>query len=147
MACNHLVTCCTIFVLGKNKWVNLFEKVANFKTYRKPKNFENENKKINIYSIIYILYCNGGLLLNCLIAKYNKSECLEINTKRALKEQCGYYMPVWFPFELIFPWNEIFFALQFTACLILIPPAAAIYYLPFEVAMHIEIRIDDLKNV
>lgn len=142
----HLLSVTIIFLVSNQKWASLLEKINDFSKYKKSSNFNQLNKKLNMYSLIYVIYCLGGVVVFALIAKYNKIKCLKINVERNLHEQCGFFVPVWFPIVIPYPWNEVYFGLQAIGAAVIAPTAAIIFTIPFQVAMNIVLKIDDLKN-
>lgn len=148
MASTGLYYMFLLFFWKRNEIKALLSDLENYDEFGKPNNLDKMNHSFNLYSIIYYLYCLGGIALYFVIAQtIGARACAQRNEMYKRNEVCGFFSPLWLPFDYNFtPAYEILITIQFLSG-IYAAPVLMISFMIFVIVQHVCCKIRHLKSL
>ncbi|XP_050301621.1 odorant receptor 65a-like [Anthonomus grandis grandis] len=130
-------------------WSNLFLDITNTSKFGIPPNMGPKAKKVQLYIIFFIAYCNWGVCTYALASIFLESvTCEKINKEKGLHEICGMVTPFWWPYDTIDFYLKMFFNAYEILCIgIYIPPGVSLIVSVWECAETIISKIEHLKEM
>ncbi|XP_057657385.1 odorant receptor 22c-like [Diorhabda carinulata] len=113
----------TLVPFYSKEWTNVFEKLSDFKTFKKPSKLGKTIKLYNTLSIASSAYCGGGAVFYTIACYFESKKCLDIDKE-----------------------NYAIFVVQFIMIFVTCVCGGAVNYLICEVALYASLQISSLKT-
>lgn len=126
----------------------LLQHLQDYKEFGKPANVDKINDSFNLLSKIYYFYCVAGIVLYFVLAQTTGAiACVERNVRFTRNEVCGFFSPLWFPFNYNYtPVYEILMTTQLLSGMYA-APVLTISFMVFVIVQHICCKIRHLKSL
>lgn len=136
------------FITNVRTMRRIMESLGNLETYGKPSEIDSIDRKLNIMSFLYYLYCACGVMIYAVqSATLEKWSCQEKNRKYDRDEVCGFFVPIWTPFKSdSFPVFHLVFALQIGSSMYCASQPGVMGFCVFFLTYHLVGRIRHLKE-
>ena len=137
-----------IYVKNQPKLASLLKEMSNFKSFGKPTNFDQKEKKMNLLSKVVFIYLTVGVTQYMALKFTQRQECEERNKNQGLKENCGFISQFWTPFSTQ---NAVVYylchAYIFLAVQLLMKPNILVTFNAFEITEHLILKIKHLNQM
>ncbi|XP_056639772.1 odorant receptor Or2-like [Diorhabda sublineata] len=136
----------TLVPFYSKEWTNVFEKLSDFKTFKKSSKLGKTIKLYNTLSIASSAYCGGGAVFYTIACYFESKKCLDIDKESESNFLCVTIYPVWLPFRTNQFIDYAIFVVQFIMIFITCVCGGAVNYLICEVALYASLQINSLKT-
>lgn len=137
-----------LFLLKRNEITELLRDLEDYKEFGKPENVDKINNSFNLYSKVYYGYCIIGIFLYFVIAQTTGAKaCVERNEMYERNEVCGFFSPLWMPFD--FNYTPVYQILMLAQLLsgVYAAPVLTISFMIFVIVQHLCCKITHLKSL
>ncbi|KAJ3644238.1 hypothetical protein Zmor_026906 [Zophobas morio] len=137
------------YINNQHNLALLLHDLSDFKKFGRPPGFDKKNKQLNFYSQLIVLYSLLAVGFYAYMRYLDRDTCRASHAaKKTNGNFCGLITPLWIPVKTdYFPVFQLLFIYVFIAVHMLVKMGMPISFSALEIAHHIILRINHLKDM